>query len=127
MAKTEQEKLIAFQQGELDAVYMYQKLAEIMKTDEDKKLMLSLAADEGRHASILKTYTNDTSLKPDKKLGNTVAILYRVLGRKIMFSLMSKFEIDAEGTYRPYYSKYPEIAKIGADEIKHGNLLIKNK
>lgn len=121
--KAETDILISFQQGELDAVYLYQRLAELMKNEEDKKLMLSLARDEGKHASILKGYTGCTQLRPDKKLGNMVAAAYKVFGKKLLFPLMSKFEIDAEYKYRNYYSKYPEIAKIGADEIKHGNLL----
>lgn len=126
MKKTELEKLIEFQQGELDAVYMYQKLAGLMKKEEDRELLLSLAADEGRHAGVLKQYTGAV-LKPKKTLGDTVAVMYKALGRRLMFTVMSNFEYAAYDKYATYYEKYPELASVGKDEIKHGDILKTHK
>ena len=126
MDEKERKALIGFQQAELDAVLLYQGLAELMKTEEERTLMLKIAADEGRHAGILKQYT-DEKLTPNPKLGKTVAALYRVMGKKTLFALMSKFEINSAGTYEPYFEKYPAIAGIAADEIRHGHLLNDNR
>ena len=40
------------QQGEVDAVAMYERLAEKVRDDADKKAFTRLAADEARHAAI---------------------------------------------------------------------------
>ena len=123
MAKTELDALLAFQQSELDAVYLYQHLARLMKNADDIALMLTLASDEGRHAGILKQYTNKTDLKSRRQLGDAVCAMYKILGKKAVFSLLSKAEIQSEAHYREYYESYPALAAIGADEMKHGNWL----
>ena len=99
-----------------------------MKTEEEKKLILSLAADEGRHAAILRGITG-TALKPNNKLAKVSAAMYKIGGRKLLFPVMSRFEINSFFTYQKFFETYPEISKIAADEIKHGHILndLKNK
>ena len=46
------EELLRSQQGELDAVLMYQRLAKVVKTDKEREAFLQLAKEEGRHASV---------------------------------------------------------------------------
>ena len=41
------EELLRSQQGELDAVLMYQRLAKVVKTDKEREAFLQLAKEEG--------------------------------------------------------------------------------
>lgn len=114
--------LLAAQQSELNAVVMYKALAEKMKTESDKELMLALAADEGRHAAILKDITQEI-LKPKSVLKTATLPLYAVCGRKFTFLMMAKFEYAADKTYKGFFEKYPQTKQIAADETKHGDML----
>ena len=59
------DQLLFAQQGELDAVLMYNKLAEKGKDAKDAATFKQLAAEEGRHASVFHAYTKKT-LQPKK-------------------------------------------------------------
>lgn len=118
----EMKALLAAQQSELDAVVLYKALANKMKSKSDKELMLSLAADEGRHAAILKEITQQT-LKPKSALKNLTLPLYAVLGKKIAFKIIAKVEYAGGDTYKQFFEKYPKTKEIAADETKHGNML----
>ncbi len=120
--KTDIDILIASQQTELDAVLLYQKLAELVKDEEQKKTLLSMAADEGRHAAILKGITG-AELKPKDTLAKATAAMYKIGGKKLLFPFMSEFEINSFFSYKKFFTKYPEITKIASDEIRHGHLL----
>lgn len=94
-----------------------------MKKDRDREQLLSIAADEGRHAAILKQYTKK-QLTPASAMKNGVLLLYRIIGKKALFLIMSKVETSAYKTYEPYFEKYPEMKSIAADELKHGKILL---
>lgn len=124
MDKDELKALIGFQQGELDAVILYQALAKRMKDEETKQILLSIAADEGKHAAILRQYT-ETKLEPKPTLKNVSLLAHRIVGKKTLFKIMAKFEYNAANNYAPYFEKYPRIRdEITPDETKHGNLLM---
>lgn len=123
MGKSTVEQLVAFQQTELDAVRLYQKLASLTKNEEDRKKLLSMAADEGRHAGILKGITG-AQLQPSDTLANITAKFYKIGGKRFLFPFMSKFEIDSFFTYEKFFTEYPQISKIASDEIRHGHMLI---
>lgn len=113
--------LIIAQQNELNAVLLYKALAEL-KSEQDKALMLSIAAEEGRHAAILKESTKE-SLRPKATLKNIILLSYKTLGKKITFSILSKSEMAASKFYIPFFEKYPKTKQISADEAKHSKLL----
>ena len=120
--KTELEALIASQQTELDAVLLYQALAKLMKTEEDKEILLSMAADEGRHASILRGITGK-QLQPNGTLAKMTTVMYKAGGKRVLLPFMARFEIESFFSYQKYFQRYPAIAAIAADEIRHGHLL----
>ena len=49
MTQQQKKELLRSQQGELDAVLMYQRLAKIVKTEEERAAFVQLAKEEGRH------------------------------------------------------------------------------
>lgn len=119
------------QQNELNAVLMYRALADKIKNEADKELLLSLAADEGRHAAILKEVT-ETVMQPKSGLAKAVPMLYRLIGKKALFSIISKIEFSAGKLYDELerknaglFEQYPKLKQLAADEKKHGELLKK--
>ncbi len=61
------EELLRSQQGELNAVLMYQRLAKVVKTDKEREAFLQLAREEDRHASAFHVCTKQ-ALKPKKTM-----------------------------------------------------------
>ena len=54
---TEEQKLqlVKSQQGELNALLIYKRLAKITKHPKGNEVFSEIAADEGRHAAILRS------------------------------------------------------------------------
>ena len=76
--------LLKAQQGELDAVLMYNALANVVRDQHDAETFRRLAAEEGHHAAVFKSLTNST-LQPKKTLATLLPILYRLIGRKRLY------------------------------------------
>ena len=115
--------LLGAQQGELDAVLMYQKIAARIKDPDIKAVLLDAAKDEGRHASVFHKLTN-TVLKPKSLQANAVVFLMTILGKKLVFKTISKFEYNAGKSYEPLIKDFPEIESVLKDEIKHGDHML---
>ena len=98
MTQEQFKELLRSQQGELDAVLMYQRLAKVVKTDKEREAFLQLAKEEGRHASVFHAYTQK-ALKPKKTMARIMPILYCLLGRKRLYKLIAKGEYDAAVGY----------------------------
>ena len=115
--------LLKSQQGELDAVLMYKALAEKVKDEKEAQVFLQLAADEGRHAAVLKGITNQV-LKPKKTMARIMPLLYTILGRKRLYRLIAKGEYAAIAKYRPYVERFPEMESVKKDERRHGDVVM---
>ena len=125
MDSQDKKAFLGFQQGELNAVLMYKKFAEITRNPEYKAAYLEAAKDEGRHAAILAKYTGE-KLQPKAAQANVLGVLYRLLPKKLVHLGVSKGEYFGGNGYRPYVGdKYPEIEGMMNDEYKHGDLFKK--
>ncbi|MGG5460448.1 ferritin family protein [Clostridium sp. B9] len=122
MEQNGREMLLKLQQGELDAVLVYKKLAELANSQEEKEILLGIAADEGRHASIIKEYSNEV-LKPISKSAEEIEAAYKNLGRKKVFEMLIGAELNGGPVYEKLGENFPKFKDIAKDEIKHGNLL----
>jgi rubrerythrin len=118
----EKKQLMKAQQGELDAVILYRKLAENVKDANLKKTFLKIATDEGKHASILRKYTNEI-LKPKNTKALVVISIYKVLGLRFTMKVLGKGELNAAKEYFPLVKKFPNIQEIINDEELHGELM----
>ena len=67
MTQEQFNELLRSQQGELNAVLMYQRLAKVVKTEKEREAFLQLAKEEGRHASVFHSFTKQ-ALKPKKTM-----------------------------------------------------------
>lgn len=115
--------LLKSQQGELDAVLMYKALANKVKKEEEAEAFRQLAADEGRHAAVLKQITK-TVLKPRKNMARIMPILYSILGRKRLYRIIAQGEYAAIDKYTPFVARFPEIESLKNDERRHGDVVM---
>ena len=122
MTDKQRKFILKSQQGELDAVIMYQKLADKMKDPKVKEVLLQLAADEGRHAAVFYNLS-ETNLKPRSLQANLISILRYIVGWKLLFKLMSIGEYKAVDTYAPVIKDFPEVESVQKDEGRHGDIL----
>lgn len=119
----EQKTLLKSQQGELDAVLMYNALADAVKDKKDAETFRLLASEEGHHAAVFKALTGET-LKPKKTLATLLPILYKLLGKKRLYPIIAKFEYSAVDTYAPVAESYPEVQSVKSDEKRHGDTVL---
>lgn len=122
MTQQQKKELLRSQQGELDAVLMYQRLAKIVKTEEERAVFMQLAKEEGRHASVFHRYTKE-ALKPGRAKSYLIAVLYYVLGRNRLYKLIAKGEYDAAVAYEHLISEFPEVQSVKDDEKRHGDIV----
>lgn len=115
--------LITAQQGEEDAVYMYEQLANVVKDAADREAFMRLAGDEARHAEVFKKYTNRT-IKPNPAKGIFVPLMYRVLGKKKVYPIIAKGEYDAAEKYKHIINDFPEVETVMNDEVHHGDAVM---
>ena len=112
--------LITAQQGEEDAVYMYEQLAEVVRDEADREAFLRLAGDEKRHSDVFRKYTcMDVKANPAK--GILVPMMYRVLGKKKVYPIIAKGEYDAAEKYKHIIDDFPEVVEVMNDEVHHGD------
>ncbi len=123
MEKKDMETLLKSQQGELDAVLMYEALAKVVKDSRDAETFRQLASEEGHHAAVFRNLTNQT-LTPKKTKAIMLPILYKIIGKKRLYPLIAKGEYDAEKNYAPVVEKFPEVESVKNDEHRHGDTVM---
>ncbi len=111
--------LLRAQQGELDAVLMYNRLSEIV-SEKDAAVFKQLAAEEGRHASVFHNYTH-TVLQPKKAKSILIPFLYKTLGRKTAYRIISGGEYSAGKKYRTLVCTFSDVQSVLEDEMRHGD------
>ena len=112
--------LVTAQQGEEDAVYMYEQLAKVVRDEADRDAFLRLAGDEKRHSDVFRRYTcMDVKANPAK--GIFVPLMYRVLGKKKVYPIIAKGEYDAAEKYKHIIDDFPEVVEVMNDEVHHGD------
>lgn len=124
MGNITKKQLLKSQQGEIDAVLVYQKLANRVAKNNPTihETLMKIGSDEGRHASMLRKITGE-ALKPKSTLSNVVFCLSYVIGKKQTLKFLAKVEHKALETYKPYVAEYPELESMRLDEGRHGDLL----
>ena len=116
------DELIYAQQGELDAVLMYNKLAEKVKDAKDAAAFKQLAAEEGRHASVFHAYTKKV-LQPKKTKAVFVPLMYSIVGRKVLYPIIAKQEYAAADKYKNIVSLFQDVESVMNDETRHGDIV----
>lgn len=122
MALTEKQRetCLFSQQGEMDAMLMYQKLAKVVKDQKDADTFVQLAAEEGGHASVFHELTGEV-LKPKKTKSIVVPLMYKICGKKFTYNIIAKNEYDAAKKYEPVVKDFPQVESVKNDEVRHGD------
>ncbi len=111
------------QQGEVDAAYMYEKLAEAVDDPEEKKAFERLAGDEARHADVFFRYTGQT-LKPNPTKAILIPAMYKTIGKEKLYPIIAKAEYDAAEKYKNIIADFPEVEEVMNDEVHHGDAVM---
>ncbi len=111
------------QQGEIDVVLMYEKLADVVADEEDKKAFLRLSGDEARHAGVFYRYTGQT-VKANPTKAILVPTLYKLIGKEKLYPIIAKGEYDAADKYRNIIGDFPEVEAVMNDEVHHGDAVM---
>ena len=111
------------QQGELDAVLMYNALAKTAREPRDAETFRQLAADEGRHASVFRELSGQI-LQAKKTKSILLPMLYRLLGRERLYPIIAKGEYDAVKNYESLVLRFPEVKSVQDDEQRHGDMML---
>lgn len=124
MGNITKKQLLKSQQGEIDAVLVYQKLADRVAKNHPAiyETLTKIGSDEGRHANMLRKITGE-ALKPKATLSNIVYCLTYLIGKKRTLQFLAKTEHKALETYKPFAAEYPELETMRLDEGRHGDLL----
>lgn len=123
LTSKEMKTLLRAQQGELDAVLMYNALAQKAKNPRDRDTFRQLAAEEGRHAAVFHALTGE-ALQAKKTKAILLPVLYTCLGRKLLYPQIAKREYAAFGTYAPVAARFPTVESVKQDEKRHGDMLM---
>ena len=122
MTQEQYNELLRSQQGELNAVFMYQRLAKVVRTEKEREAFLQLSREEGRHASEFHRYTKEV-LKPKKTMARLIPLLYYIMRKKRLYKLIAKGEYDAAIGYEHLIKDFPEVEGVKNDEKRHGDIV----
>lgn len=112
--------LIAAQQGEEDAVYLYRRMAKLVKDQADREAFARLADDEARHADVCKKYTG-IEVKANPTKGIVVPIMYKWLGKARTYGIIADAEYKAADKYKHIVGQFPDLESVMSDEVHHGD------
>lgn len=111
------------QQNELTESYIYEKIANFAKGEENQKTLRRLAAEERAHYEIWKRYTG-LEMKPEKGKVFWYSLMARILGFTFAVKLMENGEENAQEEYESLAAEVPESINIRAQEEEHEHALL---
>lgn len=115
--------LLDMQRAEVTEHLLYNKLARVTVHDGNRRILEAIAKDEARHAGIIQEITK-TSVAPSIARVWGYYLLARVLGLTFALRLMERGEGGAQETYREIGRRWPELARIEAEEHEHEQQLL---
>lgn len=116
-------KILMAQCNEITEHHIYQKLADAIRTDHNKKVLEKISKDELRHYNFWKQYT-EQEVAPKKLKIWFFFIISRLFGLTFGIKLMERGEGHAQLTYQQIAKIVPEAEQIIRDEDEHEKSLI---
>jgi len=116
-------KLLVYQKNEITEYHVYLKLAKTVKTEENRKILQSIAEDELRHYREWRNYTQK-DVSPDWFQLWKYWLISRVLGLTFGLKLMERGEDGAQTNYAWLKEIIHESEGIIHDESEHENELV---
>lgn len=117
------EQLLRFQRTEITEHEIYSRLARVIKSRGNRKVLEKIAADELKHYRVWKKYTRE-KVSPDGFKVQFYYLLSRIFGLTFGLKLMEQGEESAQSSYAKLKGKVKEINSFIADENAHEKALI---
>jgi VIT1/CCC1 family predicted Fe2+/Mn2+ transporter len=117
------QKLLVYQRNEITEHHIYMKLAQTIKSPENRRILEQIANDELRHYHEWREYTQQ-DVKPDRFQIWKYYVISRVLGFTFGIKLMERGEESAQENYGQLRETIKEAEAIARDENDHEDALI---
>ena len=117
------EQLLRYQGAEITEYHIYRRLAQTIKTPENRQILERIADDELRHYHQWKTYTQQ-EVKPDRLTIWRYYWISRIFGFTFGIKLMERGEQSAQENYDHLTPWIPEAESIAREENIHEEKLI---
>lgn len=112
-------KLLKFQQDEIDGTEIYKRLAKRAKSDINQKVLLDISAEEYDHYNFILNYTG-VELKYNYWKVMFVCTLARILGLTFVLRMME----NGEGITSKIYTEYEQLESFAKSEAQHEKRLL---
>ena len=122
-SKEHLELLKSFQKDEITASKLYYVIANKIKDEKNKEIMLKMAQEENAHSLIWKQYTKQ-DIKPNLFKVFFYSIVNYLLGYTFVIKLLEANEYDGINSMEKVKEHFPEIEHIVAQEKAHEKYLI---
>lgn len=115
--------LLTMQRDELTEYHIYQKIARRVTDENNRNILLKIAAEEYRHHQIWFSYTGQ-KVQPSRMRIWFYSIISWLLGYTFALKQMEKGEVMAAETYQNLAAAIPEAGQIALEENHHENQLL---
>lgn len=112
-----------FQKAEETATITYTHIARRLKNENDRKVMLKIAADEKDHANIWKRYTGK-EIKPNRLKILWYIFLSYLMGYTFVIKLLENGEYSDASALKILEKEIPEVSNIIQQEQAHEKKLM---
>ncbi|MGE5605089.1 MAG: VIT1/CCC1 transporter family protein [Bacteroidota bacterium] len=116
-------EIIANQKDEITSFHIYQAIASGQKDPTNAKLLKTIAADEKKHYTLLKKYS-ETEVHPSKIKILWYRFIAKTFGLTFSLKLLEKGEEKATVAYKALIANLPELKQVLEDEEDHERELI---
>ncbi|MBN2659598.1 MAG: VIT1/CCC1 transporter family protein [Spirochaetales bacterium] len=112
------------QQNEINAYYIYGKLAEDLDDANNKSILEKISNDELKHYNYFQKRTG-VELRPNKFFVGFTILICKILGLTFGLKLLEKAEQRGQDAYGEILDDLPEIKTFLEDEERHEMELLK--
>jgi VIT1/CCC1 family predicted Fe2+/Mn2+ transporter len=110
--------ILAAQRNEITEHFIYEKLAQSIKDQNNKEVLMRISNDELKHYNFWMEHTHQ-DVKPDKLKVWKYFLISKIFGITFGIKLMEKGEEKAQATYDKISKLVPEAKAIIKDEDEH--------
>ena len=115
--------LLKMQRNEITEYHVYSRIAQRTKNEENKRVLLTIAAEEKAHAEVWKKYIK-TEHRPSMSRVRWYSFLARVFGITFALKKMESGEDAANKAYEKLIFEVPEAKRIAEEEDRHEQELL---
>jgi VIT1/CCC1 family predicted Fe2+/Mn2+ transporter len=117
------DKLLTYQENEITEHHIYQKLARVVDSPENSRVLNEIAQDELRHYHDWREHTQQ-DIEPDQWRIWKYYVISRIFGFTFGVKLMERSEEDAQQNYAAVQDVIAEAASIAREENEHEEALV---